>query len=391
MRGVTFRRSFCIRSLFLLCLALLFAGGIWAQSTTDGAIGGTVTDPSGALVAGASITVTNISTGIEQTTTSDETGYFRVGKLQPASYKVKIEAKGFGLFTAETVIVQVGSVTDLPAKLNFASHGETVVVSAESPAVNTTSQHFAPIVDQPQISNLPINAGRRSDFALLTPGVVNDSNGFGLLSFRGMSTLLNNNTIDGADNNQAFFSEERGRTRAGYSSAKAAVQEFQVNTSNYSAEYGRSAGGVVNTVSKSGSNQLHGEAYFYDRNNDWGATNPFTTLTTQTSPGVFTSAPFKPSDVRYIGGFGVGGRIIKDKLFFFLAFDRFSRDFPGVATAGSPSAFFAAPTAAHINTLAQNIFNTAAPTPTQTAQAQTDYTNGLNSLLGELGSVPRTG
>src|SRR5207248_8335389 len=103
-----------------------------------------------------------------------------------------------------------------------------------------------------------------SNFALLTPGVVNNSSGFGLISVRGISALLNNNTVDGADNNQAFFSEERGRTRAGYSSPKVAVQEFQINTSNYSAEYGRAAGAVINTVTKSGTNSLHGEAYFYD-------------------------------------------------------------------------------------------------------------------------------
>src|SRR6202000_2568448 len=99
----------------------------------------------------------------------------------------------------------------------------------------------------------------------LAPGVTPDQNGYGLLSFRGMSTLLNNNTVDGADNNQAFFSEERGRTRIGYSTPKAAVEEFQVNTSNYSAEYGRSAGGVVNTVTKSGTNQIHGEVYGNNR------------------------------------------------------------------------------------------------------------------------------
>jgi len=380
-----------MRFCFALIVGLVFACGAFAQSTTDGAIGGTVTDSSGAAVSNARVVVKSNGTNAEEIAMTDDTGYFRVGKLQPATYTVTVDVPGFAPFKAERVVVQVGSITDISARLNVASAGATVLVSSDLPQVNTTSAEFAPVVDQLQINNLPINGGRWSNFALLTPGVVNDANGFGLLSFRGISTLLNNNTVDGADNNQAFFSEERGRTRAGYSSAKAAVQEFQVNTSNYSAEYGRSAGGVVNTVSKSGSNQLHGEAYFYDRNNDWGATNPFTTLTTQTSPGVFTSAPFKPSDVRYIGGFGVGGRIIKDKLFFFLAFDRFSRDFPGVATAGSPSAFFAAPTAAQINTLAQNIFNTAAPTPTQTAQAQTDYTNGLNSLLGELGSVPRTG
>ncbi len=207
MKVVTNKQSLYLRSLFLICLVLLLASGLWAQSTTDGAIGGTVTDPSGALVAGASVTVTSIATGLEQKATTDETGYFRVAKLQPASYKVEIGAKGFAAFTVERVIVEVGSVTDLAARLNLASHGATIVVSAESPAINTTSQDFAPIVDQTQISNLPINGGRWSDFALLTPGVVNDSNGFGLLSFRGMSTLLNNNTIDGADNNQAFFSE----------------------------------------------------------------------------------------------------------------------------------------------------------------------------------------
>src|SRR5262249_4124462 len=159
-----------------------------------------------------------------------------VGKLQPATYTVTIEAAGFSTFRAENVLVQIGTVTELSAHMQVSTAGQTVTVSAEIPQINTTSPDFAPLVDQKQISNLPINVWSLSDFALLSPGVVNDSNGFGLLSFRGQSTLLNNNTVDGADNNQAFFSEERGRTRAGYSSAKAAVQEFQVNSSNYTSE-----------------------------------------------------------------------------------------------------------------------------------------------------------
>jgi len=431
MKVVTNKQSLYLRSLFLICLVLLLASGLWAQSTTDGAIGGTVTDPSGALVAGASVTVTSIATGLEQKATTDETGYFRVAKLQPASYKVEIGAKGFAAFTVERVIVEVGSVTDLAARLNLASHGATIVVSAESPAINTTSQDFAPIVDQTQISNLPINGGRWSDFALLTPGVVNDSNGFGLLSFRGMSTLLNNNTIDGADNNQAFFSEERGRTRAGYSSAKAAVQEFQVNTSNYSSEYGRAAGAVVNTVTKSGGNDLHGEVYFYDRDNEWGAFNPFTTLTTQNADGSFSAHPYKPTDTRKIYGFGVGGAIIKNKLFWYFAFDRFDRNFPGTAVAGTPKAFFAAPLAAltptytvdgtsncfQSNGTTSNInsgaFTTGASSLTNGsniaaatigactlvsnlglpdyATGASTYNSGLNGLIGELGPVPRKG
>src|SRR5437660_6361427 len=421
---------------FAVMIALfLFASGSLAQSTTDGAIGGVVTDSSGAAVPNAKVTVKNLGTNAEEVVTTDETGYFRVGKVQPATYSVSIEASGFAPFKVERVIVQVGSVTDVSAKLNVAAAGATVIVSAEIPQVNTNSAEFAPTVDQTAISNLPINGGRWSSFVLLTPGAVSDANGFGLISFRGMSTLLNNNTVDGGDNNQAFFSEERGRTRIGYSSAKAAVQEFQVNTSNYSAEYGRAAGAVINTVTKSGTNQYHGEVYFYDRDNSWGATNPFTTLTTQSAPGVFTTSPYAPVDVRKMYGFGAGGPIKKDKLFFFLAFDRYDRNFPGTAKATSPTAFFASPLSAlttaytvdgttncfqasgksNINTASPNPFTTGAsavPNGANVANATigactlvgnlglgnanyaagvADYNNGLNGLLGELGPVPRKG
>src|SRR5713226_1188150 len=331
-------------SIVRYCLALVvivvFACATLAQSTTDGAIGGTVMDPSGAAVPNAKVTVKNTGTNAEETVMTDDTGYFRVGKLQPATYSVSVDAQGFALFKAEKVIVQVGSITGISARLNVASAGATIVVSGELPQVNTNSPEFAPTLDQTAISNLPINGGRWSDFALLTPAVVNNSSGFGLLSFRGISTLLNNNTVDGADHNQAFFSEERGRTRIGYSTPKAAIGEFQVNTSNYSSEYGRSAGGVVNTVTKSGTNQIHGNFYGYDRDNDWGAFNPFARIATQTSPGVFTTVPFKPKDWRKIAGFGVGGPLVKDKLFWFLAFDWYKRNLPGTAVTSGPAVFF---------------------------------------------------
>lgn len=371
-------------SLCVLLFSLALAGNAMAQSTTDGAIGGTVMDPSGAVVAGAQVTVKNIATDLEQGTTTDGSGYFRIGKLQPATYRVTIKAQGLADFTAERVVVEVGLLTDLDAKLNVAGGSSTVLVSAETPAINTTAADFAPIVDQTEISNLPINGGRWSSFALLTPGVVNDSNGFGLLSFRGISTLLNNNTIDGADNNQAFFSEERGRTRVGYSSPKAAVDEFQVNTSNYSAEYGRSAGGVVNTVIKSGSNQIHGETYFYDRDNDFGAANAFTTLAVQTGSGAFSNENIKPRDWRKMAGFGVGGSIVKDKLFWFMAFDWYDRNFPGVAVASNPTVFFGAPSSATISTLAGRLAVT-------NAQATTIYNQDLAALSTLNGTVPRDG
>jgi len=420
-RGPMIGRIACVISVLYL---LLISPGLRAQSTTDGAIAGTVTDASGAAVPNASVTVTNKGTNLSQGVATDESGYFRAAKLQPGSYTMKVEAPGLAPFTAENVIVQIGSVTEVPAKLNVASAGATVLVNAELPQVNTTSAEFAPTLDQTAINNLPINNGRWSSFALLTPGAVNDASGFGLISFRGMSTLLNNSTVDGGDNNQAFFSEERGRTRIGYTIPKAAVQEFQVNTSNYSSEYGRAAGAVINTVTKTGSNQFHGEAYFYDRDNEWGATNPFTRLTTQTSPGVFTSAPYKPKDVRKIWGGGIGGPILKDRLFFFFAVDRYDRDFPGTAVPGSPSAFFAAPVPdlTPYGGSCQALTTPATNNPNQTAiknsssnganvltatlgactlmsrlgkpdygSAAQTYNNGLNGLLAELGPVARKG
>ena len=238
--GFVFRRVMCALGLLMTLVA---AESLRAQSTTDGAISVTVTDASGAAVAGANVTVRNNGTSLEQMSVTDDTGYTRVAKLQPTTYTVKVEAAGMAPFTSENVTVQVGTVTDVFAKLNVASAGATVVVSAQTPAINTSSQEFAGIVNQEAISKLPINNGRWSSFALLTPGAVNDTSGFSLISFRGISTLLNNSTVDGGDNNQAFFSEERGRTRIGYTIAKAAVQEFQVNVNNADASIAKVGGG----------------------------------------------------------------------------------------------------------------------------------------------------
>jgi outer membrane receptor protein involved in Fe transport len=370
--------------LFAFVIALTLCGSALAQSTTDGAIGGTVYDVNGAVVPNATVVVHNNGTNAEQRIATDASGYYRVRALQPATYTVTVSSQGFAPYKAENVIVQVGSLTDVSPRLGVAGAAETVTVSAETPQINTATPDFAPVVDFVQINNLPINGGRWSAFSVLTPGVVNDSNGFGLVSFRGMSTLLNNNTVDGADNNQAFFSEERGRTRAGYSTPLPAIQEFQVNTSNYSAEYGRSAGGVVNTVTRSGSNQLHSEMYFYDRDNDWGSKNPFTLVPIQTSPGVFTPTIVKPKDWRKMSGIGIGGPILKDKLFFYFVYDWYDRNFPAVASPSTPNAFFAAPSTSNISLLATRLGVT-------TTQAQTIYNNSFTGLTSMLGTVPRTG
>jgi TonB dependent receptor len=197
-----------------------------------------------------------------------------------------------------------------------------------------------------------------------------------LVSFRGISGLLNNNTVDGADNNQAFFSEERGRTRISYSTSEASIQEFQVNTSNYSAEYGRAAGGVVNAVTKGGTNQIHGEAFWYDRNSDWGAINPFQTHLVNGVP-----TPFLPEDKRHQFGGGIGGPLIKDRLFWFFSADQQLRPFPAVANSAVPGAIFAPLSAAEQTTLSKRGIS---PTSSSIASVLSLFTN-LTGTVGRRG------
>ena len=313
-----------------LVIVFAFAFSAMAQSTTTGAIGGTVMNPNKEVVPGATVTVKNEGTSKEETATTDDSGRFKIPNLPPGEYTVSVNSTGFAAFTQQKVIVEVGRETTLDIPLTIGPVSGTVQVTAEAPVLNTTQQDFSSNVNQTQISELPINGQRWSNFALLSPGTSPDGN-FGLISFRGISGLLNNNTIDGGDNNQAFFSEERGRTRINYVVSQRAIREFQVNTSNYSAEYGRAAGGVTNAVTKSGTNDFHGDAFFYDRDNKLGARNPLAFLTTfDPTTGTRTVAGIKPIDKRYTFGGDIGGPIKRDKAFFFFNYDEVRRNFPGL-------------------------------------------------------------
>jgi hypothetical protein len=383
---------------FRLPLAALFViattcGAAFAQSTTDGAIGGVVKDPNGAVVPNASVTARNEETNAEKTATSDDEGHFRIVQLQPGNYTVTINATNFSAFTQQKIVVEVGRVTSLEIPLSVGGATESVEVTAEAPVINTSQQDFSNNINQTSINELPINGRRASNFVLLTPGVVAEG-GFGLNSFRGVSGLLNNSTVDGGDNNNAFYAEERGRTRISYVVSQASIREFQVNTSNYSAEYGRAAGAVINTVTKSGTNEFHGGAFYYLRNNAWGATNPFTTRPVVVN-GVTVNERFKPVDKRHQFGGTIGGRIIRDKLFFFFTYDQQKRDFPGAATLNNQ--FFLNDTAATAAcTVTPGINRTCLQTSTAaTGQRGTFLTTArideardfISSLLGE---VPRT-
>ena len=358
------------------CLMVFALSAVaFAQSTTTGSIGGVVTNPAKEVVPGAAVTVRNVETNKEDSSTTDDTGRFKVANLQPGRYAVTVNSSGFSPLTQENVVVEVGLETKLEVALQVGPVTGTVDVSAEAPVINTSQQDFSTNINQTSINELPINGRRWSNFALLTPGAVPDGT-FGLISFRGISGLLNNNTIDGGDNNQAFFAEERGRTRISYSISQAAIREFQVNTSSYSAEYGRSAGGVVNAITKSGTNDFHGGAFYYQRNNRWGARNPLA-VRQELINGVFTPVGYKPKDVRHQFGGTIGGPIVRDKAFFFFSYDQQKRNFPGLAVFGQ-NGFLNLSTANRNALIARGLTNT-----------QID--NTLSFLSSLSGPVPRTG
>ncbi len=355
----------------VLCLLAGF-GQIFAQSTVTGAITGKVSDPQGSIVPNAAVKVTNTETNSSVDVTATEDGSFRVTNLQPGTYSVEVTVSGFDIYK-QNVVVEVGQATPIDIELGVTGQSATVEVTAEAPVINTNDNANSTNINQTSINELPINGRRASNFVILTPATVPDGT-FGLISFRGISGLLNNSTVDGGDNNQAFFSEERGRTRINYSISQSAVREFQVNGSNYSAEYGRAAGGVINTVTKSGTNGFHGDLFYYNRNNRNGARNP-RAFGTALVNGVVTTIPVKPIDLRQQFGGTIGGPIVKDRLFFFFSYDQQKRNFPGLAVFTNPN---------YLNTVTPAVLTSRGVT---TAQINSTVAF-INSLTGE---TPRRG
>jgi hypothetical protein len=323
---------------------LLVASTALAQTQTQGAINGTVEDATGAAVPHATVVVHNDATNAETTLTADDKGYFDAPLLTPGEYRVTVNASGFSAFVQDHVVVQISQATELRPHLGLAGSAETVEVQAITPDLNFESPQFSDTISSAAIVNLPENNRRWSSLAMMTPGVVSDSNGYGLVSIRGVSPLMNNVLIDGADDNQAFFSEERGRTREAYSTSEDSVREFSVNTGVFPAEFGRAAGGVINSITKSGGNQFHGEAYFYDRESNWAAYTPLVSnAVLNPTTGTYQNVPLKPKDLRKIWGFAAGGALIKDRLFWYYTYDQHHHLFPGVGRPSNPTTFFTLP------------------------------------------------
>lgn len=311
----------------LLALALLASAPslALAQATaTTGQIEGTVADESGAALPGVSITARNVDTGFERTATSDATGLYRLNLLPLGAYDLTAQLQGFAGVRRGGLRLQVGETLTVPIALKVAAVEETVTVTADAPAVEVTRSLSATTVNEAAISSLPINGRRFQDFVLLTPGAVveNQRGGTAISGQRGINSSY---AIDGASYDNPFFGGIKGgeRSNLAYTISQEAIQEFQVSNAGYSAEFGRSGGGVVNAVTKTGTNDIHGSAFWYFRNEGLQADDPF-------------GRP--PTDYRQhqFGG-SLGGPIKKDKSHFFLAYDQQIRENPFVVDFGPAS------------------------------------------------------
>ena len=387
------------RAAALFTAGILSAAPAMAQSLTQGSISGTVFDATNAAVPNATVKIHNNGTNSDQTLTTDSAGYYKAPLLPPGTYTVVVTASGFSEVRESNVTVSVNDVTEVSPHLALGAESQIVEVTSEAPVIKFDTAAFGGQLSNTEIENIPINNRRWSSLTLLTPGATNDAQGFGLIAFRAIQPQLNNVQIDGTDDNQVFYGEERGRTRAGYSTAQIAVREFQVNTGVYSAEFGRAVGGVINSVTKSGTNELHGEAYFYHRDSEWGAFNDYTyNVAFNPTAGTAVKVPFKAKDKRNQYGFGIGGPLIKDKLFGFYAFDQYQRNFPGTGTAVALS-FYNPLSTADATTLANSIYlatgnanyNATASPATAVPLAKAAYNNYISAANSDLGSVPRIG
>jgi hypothetical protein len=292
-------------------IALLAVPG-FAQLAGSGTISGTIADPSGAVVPAAEIAIRNIDTGAARAIQSNEAGIYVAPFLQPGHYEVRASKAGFAALLRKDLVLQVGQTLTIDFSMTVQATQTEVTVTGEAPVVDTEKTEVSQVVSQDAVGNLPI-AGRRWDsFVLLTPNVTTDGTS-GLVSYRGVSGLYNSNTVDGANNNQAFFSEARGRANSGaYVYSMDSIMEYQVSASNYSADLGQAAGGVVNAVTKSGANGFHGDLFYYLRYPTWNALDSY-----PKSRGTY-SQPIH--QWQQFGGSG-GGALIKDKLFFFGTYD----------------------------------------------------------------------
>lgn len=297
-----------------LLIAFVLSFTIFAQSqATTGLIQGTVVDPNGAVVSGATVTVRNSGTGFERSATSNSDGFFSIPLLPLGSYRVTTEASSFSRTVLEGLEVNIGQTVSLKIEMKVGGASETVNVTLDGEGVEVSRTELNTLINEKSVEGLPINRRDFSRFAQLTPGVsiVQGPDG-DEITINGQKGIQNNVSIDGADANNPFFGEQRGGQRPAFTISLESVKEFQVVPVGASAEFGRASGGFINVVTKSGTNDFSGSAFLYFRNQ---------TLSGQNPDAVAANLPVE--DFRNLQfGANVGGPIKKDKAFFFLAYER---------------------------------------------------------------------
>ena len=306
-----------VLALVACCMALATpAVGQTRATTAD--LGGTIVDQSSAVLPGATVTAQNIETNHVRSAMTDERGHFLIPALPPGTYSVRAELQGFAPRTLDRVELSLGSLLDVRLSLNVAGGQEIVLVAGDAPVIDTQRTVVSSVISQDQIRHLPINGRNFIGFSLLAPGVATDrtpqqgASGTSGLSFSGQRARSNNITVDGLDNNDSII----GSVRATFS--QEAVREFQVMTNSYSAEFGKASGGVVNIVTRSGTNTTAGNVFFFFRDEALNSKDHFERFNPAGQSIDREKAPY--SQKQY--GATLGGPIRKDRTFYFLSYER---------------------------------------------------------------------
>src|SRR5262245_28445032 len=298
----------------LSLLLLVFTAAAFAQTTAS--IQGTVADQSGAAVVGAKVTVKNPALGIERTAQTNSTGSYEVPALPPGVYSVQVQMTGFETQLAKDLVLEVSKNSVQNFGLKVATTTEVVTVEATAPVIESTTITVGQTINQRTVQDIPLNGRHFVDLALLIPGTVTPpQNGFLTAPLRGQG-MFQFNTAGSREDSQNFMINginlnDMVQNQVTFQPTINTVSEFKVDNSTYSAEYGRNSGSIVNIATSSGTNQFHGEAYEYLRNDWFDARNAFNIV----SAGPI--APFKRNQF----GADFGGPIVKDRTFFFVSYE----------------------------------------------------------------------
>src|SRR5438876_7945826 len=274
---------------------------------TTGTIQGTVTDTNGAIVPGANVEIKNLETNLSRTLTTDDGGRFVALALPPGPYSVTGSKQGFATAVAERLDLTVGQALNLPVAMKISQVEERVTITA-APTIDTVKTESSSTLNETTVSQTPILGRKFEDLLTLTPGVsvVQGPDG-DEITFAGQRGVFNNVSLDGGDYNNGFFGEQLGGQRAAIDIPLDAVKEFQVVATGATAEFGRTAAGIINVIPKSGTNEVHGSVFYFQR---------LEGLSSNTSDG----KPLKDFRREQFGG-SVGGPIRRDKAFFFTSFE----------------------------------------------------------------------